>query len=85
MEKQNNFLDPKQTTKKWIYNKWAVVGDKVQLNKIKQGEFFLKDGLICYINITSKPYISYFDIIMREHCTSDTEQLVHTIKLVGEN
>lgn len=83
MEKQNKFLDPKQTSKKWIANKWAVVGDKVQLKKIKQGEFFLKDGLICYINNSSKN-ISYYDIIMREHCTSDTEQLVHKIKLVGE-
>ena len=77
-------ITPQETTKKWIANGWAQVGEKVQLYTLKQGEFFLKNGMICFVNVASKPYISFYNIIMQEHCTSDTEQLVHKIKLVGE-
>lgn len=84
MEKQIKFIDPKQKCKEWIAKKWADIGDKVQLNKIKQGEFFLKNGLIYFISSKNEQIIKYYDIIMREYYTRNTEQLVYTVKLVGE-
>lgn len=83
MEKQHNFVDHRKTANQWIRDGWAIVGDKVKLNTLKVGDFFLKDGYIFFINVTSKAYISYYSIIMEEHSTSNTEQLVHTIKLMG--
>lgn len=83
MEKMKN-VKPEQTTARWINNGWAVVGEKAKLNTLKQGQYFLKDNLICFVNVVSRPYVSYYDLIMREHSTSNTEQLVSVVKLVGE-
>lgn len=85
MEKQIEFIDPKQRCKDWIAKKWAIVGDKVQLNKINQGDFFFKNGIIYFVHSKNEQIIKYYDIIMREYYTRNKDQLVYTVKLVGEN
>ena len=84
MEKIKN-VSPEQTSARWINNGWAVVGEKAKLNELKVGQYFLKDHLICFINVVNKSYVSWYDLIMREHCTSNTEQLVSKIKLLDKS
>lgn len=84
MEKQK-VIRPEQTTARWINNGWAVVGEKAKLNELKVGQYFLKDNLICFINVVNKNYVSWYDLIMREHCTANTEQLVSKIKLLDKS
>ena len=83
MENLKN-IRPEETSMRWIKNGWAVVGEKAKLNTLQVGQFFIKDNLISYINVVNKAYVSYYDIIIREHCTTNTDQYVQKVKLVGD-
>lgn len=66
--------------KRWLQNGNLKFVSRKKMQDLQKGEYFIKDGILCWANTVTKIWVSWYDNAWRDHSTSNTIQLVDVVK-----